>query len=363
MTTRHTRPQISHHPTGKRILSVLTIPFVFLLVVIVFAGCGGEKKGQKEYEEGMNYYTVQQYESAVKQFAAAANLGHAEAQNRLGLCFAEGKGVKQDDAEGVKWFRKAAEQGIAESQYILGCAYLKGAGGLPVDLEEAAKWLEKAVKQGNTDAQKVLDSIKDVVKLFGAAKKGDSEAMFKLSATFLAGNNETEAVKWLKKAAEQGNVQAQVTLGACYDDGKGVSEDAAEAVKWFRKAAEQGNASAQFLLGAAYCTGKGVSKDEAEAVKWYRKAAEQGNASAQCDLGICYYTGKGVSKDESEALKWYCKAAEQGDARAQFCLGGFYLEKEDYAEAKMWYRKSAAAGYERAAVALQSVEILEKLSD
>ncbi len=62
---------------------------------------------------------------------------------------------------------------------------------------------------------------------------------------------------------------------------KGLVRDNAVAVKWFRKAAEQGYARAQFNLGWMYDNGRGVSKDESEAVKWYRKAAEQGHACAQ----------------------------------------------------------------------------------
>ena len=44
--------------------------------------------------------------------------------------------------------------------------------------------------------------------------------------------------------------------------------DYPQAVKWFRKAAEQGNAFAQFNLGQIYTQGKGVPQDYAEAVKW-----------------------------------------------------------------------------------------------
>ena len=52
----------------------------------------------------------------------------------------------------------------------------------------------------------------------------------------------------------------------------------AEAVKWYRKAAEQGHAAAQNNLGAMYANGQGVARSDAEAVKWFRKAAEQGYA-------------------------------------------------------------------------------------
>ncbi|MEG1788385.1 MAG: SEL1-like repeat protein, partial [Kiritimatiellia bacterium] len=41
---------------------------------------------------------------------------------------------------------------------------------------------------------------------------------------------------------------AQYNLGTCYYSGVGVACDAAEAVKWFRKAAEQGHAAAKEAL-------------------------------------------------------------------------------------------------------------------
>ncbi|WP_230988311.1 tetratricopeptide repeat protein [Bathymodiolus japonicus methanotrophic gill symbiont] len=67
--------------------------------------------------------------------------------------------------------------------------------------------------------------------------------------------------------------------------GIGVVQDDKEAFKWFRKAAEQGHAGAQDNLGMMYAIGKGVVQDDKEAFKWFRKAAEQGHASAQDNLG------------------------------------------------------------------------------
>ena len=89
-------------------------------------------------------------------------------------------------------------------------------------------------------------------------------------------------------------------------------ENYAEAVKWYRKAAEQGLALAQYNLGVSYANGLGVSQNYTEAVKWYRKAAEQGYAAAQYNLGRCYANGQGVPQSFTEAEKWYRKAAEQG---------------------------------------------------
>jgi TPR repeat protein len=66
-----------------------------------------------------------------------------------------------------------------------------------------------------------------------------------------------------------------------YDNGRGVVQSDAEAVKWYRKAADQGNVSAQLNLGFMYGNGRGVAQSDAEAVKWHRKAAQQGDQEAK----------------------------------------------------------------------------------
>jgi TPR repeat protein len=93
-----------------------------------------------------------------------------------------------------------------------------------------------------------------------------------------------EAVRWYRKAAEQGHAEAQCNLGSMYHQGKGVKQDFAEAVRWFRKAAEQEHARAQFNCGAAYANGEGVNQDYAEALRWMHKAAEQGLADAKAGI-------------------------------------------------------------------------------
>jgi len=55
-------------------------------------------------------------QQALRWFHKAADQGHANAQNNLGLCYARGAGVVQDKVEAVKWYRLAAEQGNALGQ-------------------------------------------------------------------------------------------------------------------------------------------------------------------------------------------------------------------------------------------------------
>ena len=113
-----------------------------------------------------------------------------------------------------------------------------------------------------------------------------------------------EAVKWFRKAAEQGNASAQYKLGRCYGDfGTGI-HDGREALKWYRKAAEQGHAKSQYQLGHYHFLGLCVAQDYAEAAKWYHKAAEQGDHLAQDGLAILYEEGWGVKKNKIKAKYW-----------------------------------------------------------
>jgi TPR repeat protein len=65
-----------------------------------------------------------------------------------------------------------------------------------------------------------------------------------------------------------------------YDNGTGVAQDDTEAAKWFRLAADQGYAKAQNNLGALYARGQGVSRDYIQAYMWFALSAAQGNPPA-----------------------------------------------------------------------------------
>ena len=80
--------------------------------------------------------------------------------------------------------------------------------------------------------------------------------------------------------------------------------------------AEQGNAEAQYSLGVCYRCGDGVEKNLEEAIKWYRKAAEQGYAKAQYNLAVCYYNADGVIQNNVKALAWASAAYANGDNEA-----------------------------------------------
>ena len=93
--------------------------------------------------------------------------------------------------------------------------------------------------------------------------------------------------------------------------GDGVPQDYAETVRWLRRAAEQGEARAQFNLGHMFHNGEGVAQDYAEAVRWFRRAAGQGHAMAQFNLGVMFASGYGVPQDYVLAHMWFNLAASR----------------------------------------------------
>jgi uncharacterized protein len=87
-------------------------------------------------------------------------------------------------------------------------------------------------------------------------------------------------------------------------------QDDTEAVRWLRLAADQGDASALFNLGLMSEEGRGVPQDHAEAARWYRLAAEQGYPQAQYNLGLFYLQGEGgTPQDNVSAHMWFNLAA------------------------------------------------------
>lgn len=193
----------------------------------------------------------------------------------------------------------ALNEGDFESQVNLGWMYQEGKG-VVTDREEALKWYKKAAEQGYVHAQYNLGRF-----YFEGERPADKK----------------EAIQWYRKAAAQGHARAQYNLGWMYDYDEGITTNKKEAIQWYRKAAAQGDPRGQGALGVCYYEGQGVAIDKKEAVKWYRKAAAQGEDFAQYNLGLCYLEGQGVAVDKEEAVKWIRKAAEQGNVDAQAKLG------------------------------------------
>lgn len=80
------------------------------------------------------------------------------------------------------------------------------------------------------------------------------------------------------------------------------------ALKVWLPAAEEGDPEAQNSVGEIFERGLGTVPNEELAAVWYRRAAEQGYKAAQVNLAMLYEAGRGVPQDKRIAMNWYRKA-------------------------------------------------------
>ncbi len=194
-----------------------------------------------------------------------------------------------------------------------------------------------------------------------------------------------EDVQNYRKAAMQGNANAQYRLGWMYAHGHGVNLNNSFAFSWYLRANKHSR-KAQYAVGWMYEHGLGVKQDFIQALQWYRKAATedyvaqynlgrmyegakevfqdytQGYPKAQNQLGVMYQEGCGVTQNDTEAINWYRKAAEQRYALAQYNLGWMYEHAkgvpQDYRQAVVWYHRAAEQGCCDAKSCLQEIDVM-----
>ena len=164
-------------------------------------------------------------------------------------------------------------------------------------------------------------SVSPLQRLAQLANAGNANAETMLGLKYLEGDsvtqNDTEAAKWLSKAAAQGEAIAEYRLGTLYERGRGVPSDAAKAAHWYQQAATHGNRKAMHNLAVAFAEGAGVQKNYSEAARWFSKAASLGLADSQFNLAVLYERGLGVPQSLVDAYKWYAIAASQGDTESK----------------------------------------------
>jgi hypothetical protein len=190
------------------------------------------------------------------------------------------------------------------------------------------------------------------------AEHGDAEAQFMVARLYswgapLVDPDETQSVHWVRRAADQGHLEAMTNLGFFHDSGRGVARRDAEAARrLWTGAAEQGYAPAQYNLGNLFRNDPAMA-DPAKALAWIERAAKAGLAPAQTNLGYAHGRGVGVPRNFDTALFWYRRAAAQGSQQAMLNVAGLLGldigEPEAVREALQTLRNPLLRGDERAA--------------
>ena len=128
-----------------------------------------------------------------------------------------------------------------------------------------------------------------------------------------------KALEYLTMIADYGYPDMQYMLGSLYYDidslKMGWRSRYREATRWLKKSAEQGNVEAMYRLGITYdFCGWGLRHYRKRAFVWFRKAAELGHDEAMRSLSGCYKLGHGTKKDRAKALEWAEKAGWHQEA-------------------------------------------------
>jgi uncharacterized protein len=217
----------------------------------------------------------------------------------------------------------------------------------------------------NLQAKAKTLNLEELQALEDKAQTGDPEAETTLALAYhdavLLKKDDAEALRLLHKAADQGLMAAEESLGIFAETGIGINQPApAEALKWYTKAVEQGSVDAATSIALMYADGIGVPRDSAKAMPWFLRAAEGGDETAQYDLALIYRRGEGVPQDYKESVRWLTAAADHNMVPALLDLGNFYMHPPDgtasnVARAIRCYEKAADLGSDHAATTLGNI--------
>jgi tetratricopeptide (TPR) repeat protein len=185
--------------------------------------------GQALYERGLLLTSPDSArhdsDEAALCFRKAANMGHAGAQVSYGHLCEAGKGVPQNFAEALAWYRRAAEQNAPHAMCSIAVMYNFGKG-VPQDLDKAARFYRDE-----------LAIVEDCV-----------YSQFNLGQICEAKNDLEEALKWYRRAAEEGWPPAEARLGDLLSDSFFSKPDFVEACQWLSLAAAAGDKMSEARL-------------------------------------------------------------------------------------------------------------------
>jgi hypothetical protein len=109
------------------------------------------------FKRGEVAFAAKEFSEALRWFRQAADKGHSDAVNKIGIMYAMGQGVEVDYAMAMGWFRQAAEMGNTYAMGNVGELYAKG-DGVTKDCGVARQWVAKAAAAGLAYAKQYLRS-------------------------------------------------------------------------------------------------------------------------------------------------------------------------------------------------------------
>lgn len=147
-----------------------------------------------------------------------------------------------------------------------------------------------------------------------------------------------EAVRYLRQAADAGDVDAMAHLGHIYANGIAVEQSNSTAWRWFWRAAEQGERDQQTAVSRRTSHMQPYGRlmlDFCQRSVFSLALPTVGHPAGMFGLGYMHLTGQGAEVDHKQALDYFRHAVEAGQDWQGLGDGLFYLgecrehEKED----------------------------------
>ncbi|WP_224702786.1 tetratricopeptide repeat protein [Devosia aquimaris] len=187
--------------------------------------------------------------------------------------------------------------------------------------------------------------------LLESAEAGYGPAQTAYGTAFIQGEIAPDyvvALRWLKRAAANGQPMAKANLATLYLGDHGLPLDLERYTTLTMEAALAGVDLAQYRAGWSYQAGYGVEQDLAKAEHWYRLSASQGYAVAQRELGSLLSRAAQDQSDHQEAFQFMSLAADQGDSPAIVLVGWSYMTghgvEKDMQRAREYFERAYALG-------------------
>jgi len=255
------------------------------------------------------------------------------------------------EEKAFKMFESAAKKGSADGLYYLSTFYCEGKAGLPRDFYKAYKLCRKAARQ------KAFIRFQDLL----IPNQGVAEAELFLGDCYRDGRGvdrcSTEAFQWYLKSSRHNSSNGQASLGVALLYGDGCKKNATSARSWLQQAAERGHAASQYIYGMMLEEGLGGPIDVKKAAELLQLSANQGVPGALMrlqNLSMSGAIGASNMQRTNENLK---EAAEKGDAESLFLLAQNYLSgagrfEKDLCQAEKYLREASKANYANALLPL-----------
>ena len=274
---------------------------------------------------------------------ASAELGHPDAQHKLGTVYSTGVSplglVPVDFGRSLFLEYMSALSGNPEANMVLGFRHLFGIG-VPENCQKAVLHYEYAanyaVNQINLRGYPLYIEKSKLVDV-------DREALGRKPR-----DSDPELLDYYRHLADEGDVYASLALGNMYMSGSRLNkQDYTSAAKYLKIAADGGNAAASGQLGYILAQGLGGNVGQNipndKVVEYVRFGANRGDVTGLLGLGYVYLLGIGVEKNETKAKDLFSKVASKS-ADASFYLAEMIMGEVGSAPTSPYSHSSANPG-------------------